>query len=598
MKKRIYLYRLMLMVVLICIPMLVFCVVLWQRASMELMNSSQKYYENTLINFGNSLNAKIEDLKIHAADIIVSSKQNDSVFNKAKKLFSDNAYWYSVAVDEMSNQFFCRSASEWGIYLYEKDRVITARGTMAAEDYIKRQLNVPEESALIRGWFSEENFRNQKEVLGTTNVGEEIGGKLFWGYMGELGVTHDKVLIFYLLDANDFNGIYEEIGFNLYVMGTDGSEIYLALITDDGFMSEFSQDKVGMEEIYNSNYKINDESLPLTYVIQLTDDALQSHIITFYYDIKRILILLLILLLCVCGVMLFFTYKPVYLLTETLDYKGGSEFRAFHNVLQSNHVHLFEQKILIMDLLINNLVSGQPVSKEKLEILSKCKSRFYCVMFLGQCKLSAQEAEKLSIEMENKYKCQVFITDWEDGEKEKILILFMEENNCEVIVEAIGRWFWTNLSVKIDLRIGQVVDGLEKIKLSYDSCCKSDKGREKKEKVNKKIANTAKREREIMEYIDIHFSDEELCLTMIADEFQMSVYTLSRMLKKTVGIGFVEYVNCKRIEYSKELLLTTEMTVKDISLKVGFQNTNYFCKMFKYFVGVSPASFRNEIIKS
>lgn len=78
----------------------------------------------------------------------------------------------------------------------------------------------------------------------------------------------------------------------------------------------------------------------------------------------------------------------------------------------------------------------------------------------------------------------------------------------------------------------------------------------------------------------------------MADAFQISSYTLSRMFKSQVGIGFTEYVNAKRLDYAKELLLTTSYSIREISILSGFGNDNYFSRIFKASTGVSPTRFR------
>ncbi len=69
---------------------------------------------------------------------------------------------------------------------------------------------------------------------------------------------------------------------------------------------------------------------------------------------------------------------------------------------------------------------------------------------------------------------------------------------------------------------------------------------------------------------------------------------MSRMFKSQVGIGFLhtEYVNAKRLDYAKELLLTTSYSIREISILSGFGNDNYFSRIFKASTGVSPTRFR------
>ena len=94
--------------------------------------------------------------------------------------------------------------------------------------------------------------------------------------------------------------------------------------------------------------------------------------------------------------------------------------------------------------------------------------------------------------------------------------------------------------------------------------------------------------------LELHYRDVDLSQTQVADAFRISSYTLSRMFKTQIGVGFTEYVNFKRLEYAKELLLTTGYSVHEIAFLAGYANDNYFSRIFKANVGMSPTAFREK----
>ena len=98
--------------------------------------------------------------------------------------------------------------------------------------------------------------------------------------------------------------------------------------------------------------------------------------------------------------------------------------------------------------------------------------------------------------------------------------------------------------------------------------------------------------KEILDYLDCNYNDQDLTQTKVADQFGVSVYSLSRIFKKQFGIGFSEYINGKRVEKSKEFLQNTDLSIREISTMVGFSDSNYFAKIFRNNVGVSPTEFR------
>ena len=150
--------------------------------------------------------------------------------------------------------------------------------------------------------------------------------------------------------------------------------------------------------------------------------------------------------------------------------------------------------------------------------------------------------------------------------------------------------------------VGKVVDKLDGIQLSLRSCFNQMKKKDDMKqtlKIDEKSL-TSKEERqkrlkeEILAYLEIHYRDSDLSQVQVADLFRISNYTLSRLFKNQVGVGFAEYLVAKRLEYAKELLLATSHSVKDISVMAGFSSENYFSRTFKLYEGVSPSSFRNK----
>ena len=89
--------------------------------------------------------------------------------------------------------------------------------------------------------------------------------------------------------------------------------------------------------------------------------------------------------------------------------------------------------------------------------------------------------------------------------------------------------------------------------------------------------------------------ETELELEKVANNFGLSVYYFSRTFKEAIGINYSEYINKCRIDIAKELLSDGEMNVKEVCYKVGYNDPNYFSKVFKKYEGVSPANFKISV---
>lgn len=96
---------------------------------------------------------------------------------------------------------------------------------------------------------------------------------------------------------------------------------------------------------------------------------------------------------------------------------------------------------------------------------------------------------------------------------------------------------------------------------------------------------------DVLFYIDHHYS-ENIKLEAIAPLFGYNSAYLGKIFTKSVGESFNAYVDHKRIDHSKELLLENTLKVYEIAEQVGYKNVDYFHKKFRKYVGMSPAEFR------
>lgn len=83
-------------------------------------------------------------------------------------------------------------------------------------------------------------------------------------------------------------------------------------------------------------------------------------------------------------------------------------------------------------------------------------------------------------------------------------------------------------------------------------------------------------------------------LKEIAKIFHYSEKYLGRLFKKEVGMSFNEYVNSRRINLAKKLLIGSDLSITDISANVGFNNVTYFNRVFKTAVGLPPGNYRKN----
>lgn len=95
----------------------------------------------------------------------------------------------------------------------------------------------------------------------------------------------------------------------------------------------------------------------------------------------------------------------------------------------------------------------------------------------------------------------------------------------------------------------------------------------------------------VEKYIKDHYH-HDLKLEDVAGHANLSIYYFSKWFKKNFNQTFSEYLSHLRMNMAVNLLAQTDLNVKEISYRVGFNDPNYFSKLFKKIVGKSPTDYR------
>ena len=97
---------------------------------------------------------------------------------------------------------------------------------------------------------------------------------------------------------------------------------------------------------------------------------------------------------------------------------------------------------------------------------------------------------------------------------------------------------------------------------------------------------------EIMNYIQENYID--ITLDDLAETFFLSKPYVSKYIKEKSGVTFGELVKKIRMKKARALLKSSNMTVENIALSVGYQNVEHFNRLFKKAYNITPIQFRNE----
>ncbi len=96
----------------------------------------------------------------------------------------------------------------------------------------------------------------------------------------------------------------------------------------------------------------------------------------------------------------------------------------------------------------------------------------------------------------------------------------------------------------------------------------------------------------VLSYINIHF-DENIDYNHCADMCYLSRDRFNHVFKEHVGYSPSRYQKHIRIERAKQLLCDLGMTVNECAETLGFDDTNYFCRVFRQETGYSPKEYKN-----
>lgn len=94
-------------------------------------------------------------------------------------------------------------------------------------------------------------------------------------------------------------------------------------------------------------------------------------------------------------------------------------------------------------------------------------------------------------------------------------------------------------------------------------------------------------------YINQHFK-ENISLEDVAVSCYANKYYLSHLFSESKGMSVGKYILSKKFDEAKRLLTTTNLSISQIANQVGFNESSYFCRIFKKETGKTPLIYKKE----
>jgi AraC family transcriptional regulator len=95
-----------------------------------------------------------------------------------------------------------------------------------------------------------------------------------------------------------------------------------------------------------------------------------------------------------------------------------------------------------------------------------------------------------------------------------------------------------------------------------------------------------------LEHIDQHLGENRLTVDGLASLVNLSGPRLGNLFKDSVGMPPHMYINLKRMERAKRLLVERNLSIAEIAFEVGFSTQSSFSDRFRRIVGMPPGRFR------
>ncbi|WP_232510193.1 AraC family transcriptional regulator [Paenibacillus crassostreae] len=96
----------------------------------------------------------------------------------------------------------------------------------------------------------------------------------------------------------------------------------------------------------------------------------------------------------------------------------------------------------------------------------------------------------------------------------------------------------------------------------------------------------------VTKFVEENFSDKNLSVSLIGDQFRLTPQYVSRLFREQMGqVGLHDFISQTRVEAAKVLLLEGA-SIDDTAARVGFASSHAFIRVFKKYEGITPGKYK------
>lgn len=581
------------------VPIMLISLLFWRNSLKELEVANDAYQEKILSAYVGVLDEMVVDFGDRAAFVSAKSKESSSQMFEGVAGLKEDYFRYYLITKELTemNPYMTVGEGKWGIYLYDADKIVRPGVTTDVDDLIYDMEKAGYDVSSIRDFFDPENFKWTKDTVCSNRNEKEGIGNLLIGFYTHIGTYQDKALVYFEITPSDMESAMTFL---------DEQNVSFQIVDEAKGESLLSWGDYIQAD--NANIYKKETTIPgLHIVAKVSKDALQHNLYEYAANTGRLMAVLGVLMFVCCLIAVYVSYKPIKQLTSTLtlnddnNNEKNSEIDVIKNVMERDRTIIEKQESTIKDLLLSRMLRGGHVSLESIKRLGiEEDMKYYSVFLLCGTILEEEKAEEIAEKALRHFDTRLFVLPLPEPNK-SAFVLFSKTEGDLGLYEFTKQWLSENNIDESHFYAGKVVEKLDDIQISYKAALSREKKAieaEHKKMQEPSLDTKADKQKklidDILAYLELHFKDSSLGQVQVADAFEISNYSLSRMFKSQVGIGFAEYLIEKRLNYAKNLLLESDYSINDIALMSGFSSVHYFSRMFKASLDITPSQFRKE----
>lgn len=618
-QERHYLFRLTVAVIaLVLIPYAASMISMFRYSYREMNVTNERFYSQSLTDFSVLFSKQVNGYFMHAAQLSADSRNPNRA---ASELQSEKILGYPITYPRVIQILmqYNTVGYDYGVYYPNADALFTTSNKFTLSSYLRAmQLNTDE----MNRFFTYDNVNN----IHFCAVGSESEfKKLYVGIPTTLGNSREPAILFYIMTGSSIN--IDRISSNASsaqwaVIDTQTDQMIFCTGKRFADTAQLNHICTGTEN--PAKYTVDGyyyfsqigNVMPFRFVEVMPLNDATSGLLQFYKTAWGFLIFNLLLFILLLILLLYISYHPVQVFLQKIaqGIHPSGEFETLNSMFEKMNRELSERNNLVLDFLLNNLLYGLPIPQKEAERFGiPTENGYFRVFVLNRAMLNTNKRSELTQLLREEHDITAFITDIL-GEAHTVLICLSDRPEVpHSLTVPIIKWMDAHF-VDYELLPGKVMDSINRIHDSYLSCFPQP-APEPTESAEIPAAPTdaaipearpadnqqrvSQLKSDVEAYIRANFRDSMISQTVVADHFKISVYSLSRLFKNHIGIGFTEFITSIRLEEAQSLLLKTDMNIADIAAAVGMPNANYFSRLFKATYLVSPAQFRknNDVAK-